>query len=276
MRKEHPVIERLHHVAVVVPDADEALKFYRDTLGLEVTADQVMTEQNVRGVLLSYGESEIEILEPTDTESGVARFLASRGSTLHHFCFSTPDIRAELERIKALGDVELIDQEPRNGLAGEVAFIHPRSMHGVLVELAQPRAGTSESSAKGIDHIVARVADLDAAARQWERVLGLKLVNTIETPNSKIGQVQCGQVMLELIQPTPGSPQAEQLAQDGERAASMVAIDVPQIEDEVKRLRAAGVTLEDATPGVLPNSVRTSISADQAHGMSVQLISFSR
>jgi methylmalonyl-CoA epimerase len=233
-----------------------------------------MTEQNVRGVLLAYGESEIEILEPTDTESGVARFLASRGSTLHHFCFSTPDIRAELARIKALGDVELIDQEPRNGLAGEIAFVHPRSMHGVLIELAQPPAGSHSSAAKGIDHIVCRVKDLDAAAKDWERVLGLKLVNTIEGANSKIGQVQCGQVMVELIEPAAGTPQWEQLQQDGERANSMVAIDVPNIEEKVQQLRAAGITLEDATPGVLPNSIRTSVSADQAHGMSVQLIKF--
>jgi methylmalonyl-CoA/ethylmalonyl-CoA epimerase len=270
------VIDRLHHVAIVTGSADDALGFYRDKLGLQVTEDRVMDEQGVRGVLLAYGESEVEILEPVQPDTGVARFFTSRGSTLHHFCFSTPDIRAELARIKALGDVELLDQEPRNGLAGEIAFLHPRSMHGVLIELAQTRPDAHHSDEKGVDHVVCRVANLEAAARDWERVLGLKLVNTIETPTSKIGQVQCGQAMIELIEPVAGSPMAEQLAADGERAMSMVAIDVPDIASKVAALRAAGVTLDDATPGVLPNSIRTSISAEQAFGMSVQLISFSR
>lgn len=271
------MIERLHHVAIVVPDADAALGFYRDILGLTVTADSVMMEQGVRGILLACGENEIEIIQPVVPDNGVARFLASRGPTLHHFCYSTLDIRAELARIEALGDVEIIDKTPRTGLAGEVAFIHPRSLHGVLVELAQPPAGAHVSTEKGIDHIVARVADLDAAAARWEHVLGLKLVHRITTPNSVIGQVPSGQVTLELIAPTsPDSPMAQQIAVNGEGAASMVAIDVPDIDAMVARLRAAGITLDNATPGVLPNSVRTSVSADQAFGMSVQLISFSR
>ena len=270
------MIDRLHHVAIVTGSADDALGFYRDKLGLHVTEDRVVQEQGVRGVLLAYGESEIEILEPVQPDTGVARFLASRGSTLHHFCFSTPDIRAELARIKALGDVELLDQEPRNGLAGEIAFLHPRSMHGVLIELAQTRPDAHHSDEKGIDHVVCRVADLQAVAKDWERVLGLKLVNVIETPTSKIGQVQCGQVMIELIEAFPGTQMAAALEKEGERALPMVALDVPDVASKVAALRAAGITLEDATPGVLPNSVRTSVSADQAFGMSVQLISFSR
>ncbi len=270
------MIERLHHVGVIVPSAAAALKFYRDTMGLTVTADEVMTDQGVRAVLLAIGENEIEVMEPVVPDTGVARFLASRGPTLHHFCFSTPDIRGELARIKALGDVELIDQEPRSGLAGEVAFIHPRSMHGVLVELAQPRPGAHASTGKGIDHIVCRVKDLEAAAASWERVLGLKMTNRISTPNSIIGQVPCSQTTIELIAPTSAdSPMAQQLEADGERAVSMAAIDVKDIASHVAKYRAAGYTLEDATPGVLPNSVRTSISADQTFGMSIQLIEFS-
>jgi catechol 2,3-dioxygenase-like lactoylglutathione lyase family enzyme len=149
-------------------------------------------------------------------------------------------------------------------------------MHGVLIELAQTRPDAHHSDEKGIDHVVCRVSDLQAVAKDWERILGLKLVNVIETPTSKIGQVQCGQVMIELIEPLPGTPMAETLANEGERALPMVALDVPDITSKVAALRAAGITLDDATPGVLPNSVRTSVSADQSFGMSVQLISFSR
>jgi methylmalonyl-CoA/ethylmalonyl-CoA epimerase len=88
------VINRLHHVAVVVPDADAALTFYRDTMGLTVAADEVIDEQGVRGVLMAVGENEIEIIQPVRDDTGVARFLESRGPTLLHYCFSTVDIVA--------------------------------------------------------------------------------------------------------------------------------------------------------------------------------------
>ena len=106
------MIDRVHHVGVVVRDADAALGFYRDVMCLEVTVDRVMDEQGVRGVLLALGENEIELLQPTQADTGVARFLESRGETLHHICFNSDDVRAELARMKALG-VELIDEQPR-------------------------------------------------------------------------------------------------------------------------------------------------------------------
>lgn len=272
------MIDRLHHVGVVLPDAEAALRFYRDIIGLTVTADQTINEQGVRGVLLACGENEIELLQPTRDDTGVARFLASRGPTLHHFCFNTDDIRGELARIEGLG-VELIDREPRQGLAGEVAFVHPRSMHGVLVELAQPPAGAHVSTAKGFDHLAVRVADLQAGAKSWHDVLGLDLVNTIgpDPTGTLIGQMPSGQCIIELIAPaTPDAGIAKIIAEGGERASSMVAIEVQDIAAEVARYRAAGVTIPDATPGALPNSVRTTISADQGFGLGIQLIQFKR
>ena len=88
------MIDRVHHVGVVVRSVDAALGFYRDVMGLEVAADQVLEEQGVRGVLLSVGENEIELLEPVRDDTGVARYLESRGETLHHICFRTDDIAA--------------------------------------------------------------------------------------------------------------------------------------------------------------------------------------
>ena len=272
------MIDRLHHVAVVLPDADAALTFYRDIMGMTVTADQVIEEQGVRGVLLACGENEIELLQPTRADTGVARFLESRGPTLHHFCFSTDDIRGELARIAALG-VELIDREPRNGLAGEVAFIHPRSLHGVLVELVQLPVGAHVSTAKGFDHLAVRVADLQTGAKSWHDVVGLDLVNTIgpDPTGTLIGQLPTGQCTLELIAPaTPEANIAKIIAEGGERASSMVAIEVQDIVAEVARYRAAGITIPDATPGALPNSVRTTISPDQGFGLGIQLIQYKR
>lgn len=268
------MIDRIHHVGVVVHNADVALKFYRDIMGLPVTADHVVEEQGVRGVLLQVGENEIELLQPTREDTGVARYLATRGQVLHHICLNTDNIEGELARLKSQ-DVELIDQAPRDGLAGKVAFIHPRSCHGVLVELAQPPAGVHASTAKGFDHLAVSVKDQQVAATTWHGIAGFNLVNTIKTATITIGQIQAGQCMIELITPTsPDSPMATRLEEQGESASSMVAIEVPDVAAEVARYRAAGITLDDATPGALPNSLRTSISADQAFGLSIQLIQF--
>jgi methylmalonyl-CoA epimerase len=131
------MLTKIHHVGVVVSSADEAMKFYRDALGLEVTADRVIEDQGVRGVLLQIGGSEIELLEPTRGDTGIARFLETRGEGMHHICFESDDVDAELEGARQKG-IELIDQKPRLGLAGMICFLHPKSNHGVLVEFATP------------------------------------------------------------------------------------------------------------------------------------------
>jgi methylmalonyl-CoA/ethylmalonyl-CoA epimerase len=134
------MIEKIHHVGVVVKNADEALKFYRDTLGLPVTEDRVIEDQGVRGVLLAIGGSEIELLEPVQEGTGVARFLETRGEGMHHICFETDDVDKELDDARNKG-IRLIDEKPRPGLAGMICFLHPKSNHGVLVEFAQPLRG---------------------------------------------------------------------------------------------------------------------------------------
>ena len=124
------MLTKIHHVGIVVHSADKALEFYRDALGLPVTADKIIEDQGVRGVLLQIGNSEIELLEPTRDDTGVARFLANRGEGMHHICFESDDVAKEL-----------IDQAPRLGLAGMICFLHPKSNHGVLVEFATPIQG---------------------------------------------------------------------------------------------------------------------------------------
>ena len=131
------MIQKIHHIGIGVRNLEEALRFYRDTLGLPVHKQAIVEEQGVKAALLTIGDSEIELLEPLGPETAVGRFLERRGEGLHHVCLQTDDISAELEVLKAKG-VELIDQQPRRGLAGLVAFLHPRSTRGVLVELAQP------------------------------------------------------------------------------------------------------------------------------------------
>lgn len=135
-------MRRIHHVGLVVKRLVDAYPFYRDTLGLPLVAEATIPDQGVRVALLAAGDSEIELLEPIDGSSGVARFLAKRGEGLHHLCFESPDVVADLADLKGRG-VELLDTAPRRGLAGQIAFLHPRACGGVLVELATPGEGAA-------------------------------------------------------------------------------------------------------------------------------------
>jgi methylmalonyl-CoA epimerase len=131
------MIQKIHHIGIAVKSLDEALRFYSETLGLHVHKQAVVEQQGVKAALLTIGQSEIELLEPLGPETPVGRFVERRGEGLHHLCFQTDGIDGELSGLKAKG-VELIDQEPRIGLAGRICFLHPRAMKGVLVELAEP------------------------------------------------------------------------------------------------------------------------------------------
>jgi methylmalonyl-CoA epimerase len=131
---------RIHHVAVIVETMEPALQFWRDTLGLELDVVEDMAHDRVRIAFLPVGESKIELVEPTDETTGVARFLAKNGEGFHHVCFEVDNIVETLMRLEFDG-VELIDTAPRKGAEGPVAFIHPRSCHGVLVELIEAPGG---------------------------------------------------------------------------------------------------------------------------------------
>jgi len=127
-------VTRVHHTGVVVRSLDEAYAFFRDTLGLRVLKEEHIADQGVRAALLDLGNSLLELLEPVEPDTGIARYLERRGEGLHHVCLEVDDIEAELSGLKAKG-VELIDETPRAGLTGAVAFLHPSALHGVLVEL---------------------------------------------------------------------------------------------------------------------------------------------
>jgi methylmalonyl-CoA epimerase len=144
-RAERPPITftppgRIHHVAVIVKKLEDALPLYRDLLGLPLEAITEIAGDRVRIAFLGIGESKVELVEPTDDTTGVARFLASRGEGFHHVCFEVANLAQELTRL-GIDGVELIDSAPRKGAEGPVAFLHPRSCHGVLVELIEAPGG---------------------------------------------------------------------------------------------------------------------------------------
>lgn len=125
---------RTHHVAVVVRNMDEAYALFRDTLGLTLLKEERIDDQGVRAALFDLGNALLELLEPVVPDTGIARYLERRGEGLHHVCLEVDDIHATLAGLKSKG-VQLIDETPRPGLTGQIAFVHPSALHGVLVEL---------------------------------------------------------------------------------------------------------------------------------------------
>ena len=133
---------KIQHLGVAVGSIDQALEFWRDGLGLELKEIEVVEDQGVRVAMLPIGESRIELLEPTGEETPVGKFIAKRGAGIHHLCVEVEDVAAKLADLKAKG-VRLIDEQPRIGAGGAlVAFVHPASTGGVLIELTQRGTGT--------------------------------------------------------------------------------------------------------------------------------------
>ncbi len=128
-------LKRLDHVAVLVPDLEAALDFWQDKLGLSLDHVETISAMEVKIAFLPLGESEIELVQPTTDDSGLAKFLAKRGPGLHHICIEVADIQKKLDELKEQ-DVRLIDEQPVMMDDGrQLAFIHPKSAGGVLVEL---------------------------------------------------------------------------------------------------------------------------------------------
>lgn len=130
----------IHHVAHVVTDLDAAIAELAPLWGLEVEIRETLSAQGVEAVMLRRGDVRVELITPVDPESGVARFLESRGPGFHHVAYSVEDVGRALQELRAAG-AELLDEQPRPGLGGHlVAFVHPRSGGGVLTELIHAAA----------------------------------------------------------------------------------------------------------------------------------------
>ena len=130
-----PTASTIAHIGIAVPDIDAALAFYQDVLG--ATAKTLEPTDGAAIVSLPFGDVDIELLEPRAADSPIARFLAKRGPGIHHVCYRVPDLDGALERCRRLG-YRLVDEAPRVGAHGErIAFLHPKSTSGVLVELTE-------------------------------------------------------------------------------------------------------------------------------------------
>lgn len=127
---------KIDHIGIVVQDIRQALEAYEGALGLPLREVREVPDQKVQVAFLPVGESNVELVQPLTDDTGIARFLEKRGEGIHHVCLEVQDIEAALARLRQQG-VPLIDETPRRGAHGRVAFVHPKGMHGVLIELVE-------------------------------------------------------------------------------------------------------------------------------------------
>jgi methylmalonyl-CoA/ethylmalonyl-CoA epimerase len=244
-------IRRIHHVGIVVRRLDEAYGFYRDTLRLPLVREAVVVDQGVRAALLSAGESEVELLEPI-APGGVERFLAKRGEGLHHVCFEVSDVDAAITEFRAR-QIELIDHAPRTGLAGRVAFLHPRACAGVLVELATPPPdGPAPAGWLRLKRLVLGVDDPRRTAALFERLFGLPEVAMNDGPRMMLAAGRGSLLMV---------PAGEVGGAAGMVALSLVATDFPTLTE---RLAQAGVRLLKGTGEV-------TVDPSSSHGVHLHI-----
>jgi methylmalonyl-CoA/ethylmalonyl-CoA epimerase len=225
------MVTNIHHVGIVVRRLTEAYGFWRDTLGLPVVREAEVEDQGVRAALLAAGGSQVELLEPTRPDTGIARFLAKHGEGLHHLCFLTPAIDRDLARLQARG-VPLLDRTAREGLAGRIAFLHPKACDGVLVELATPVQDESlpDSPVRFKRIVIGCLVPQETAAR-YQDLFGLPEVEVNGGPRAMLGWAGGATVLI--------VPADEVGGMHGLVALSMVAPDMPPLVDRLERARAS-------------------------------------
>ncbi len=250
-------LTHVHHIGIVVHDADKAAELWRDTFGLHKAVDREIDSQGVRGIIFPLDNCEVELLQPTREGTGIAKFLETNGEGFHHLCFGTTDVATELKTAEAKG-MNMIDTEPREGLSGMIGFIHPRSNHGVLIELAEPPsdAPVHNGPAEGpyphaMHHITVAVHEIAPVVDEWTERFGLSIGRHAESEALGIEAqfLSLGGTEIELVRPLEGSggPLPRKL-EDGE-GLFMLALTVRDAEQSVGYLRTRGLTVTDANTG---------------------------
>ena len=221
------MIKKIHHIGIVVESLARAGRFWRDALGLPLVREAEIADQGVRAALLAAGDSEIELLEPTRADTGVARFLAKRGEGLHHICLETPNVDADLGALKAQ-NVALLDKAPRQGLAGRIAFLNPSACGGVLVELVTPpqHDDAPADSPVRFKRLVIGCRDPQDMAKSYQQLFGLPEVAVNDGPRSMLGWSGGGTLLMVPVGEVGGTL--------GMAALSLVA---PEMAPLVQRLQ---------------------------------------
>lgn len=234
------MITRIHHVAVVVQDLPAALGFWRDTLELPLLRSADLPDQGVRAALLACGPAEVEVLAPTVPDTGVARFLASRGEALHHVCFESDDVVREVRRFIGTG-VDMVDGKPRQGLAGKIAFVHPRACAKLLVELATPEGQASlPETSLALAGVHGKVEDVGVAAQRFQDLFGMS--RGFAADDGSVVQLTLAGLMLQLTPVGGGFPKPELTA------LRLKTGDLPAL---TRRLQERGIPCQESPVGLV-------------------------
>ena len=234
------MIKRVHHIGVVVQDLATGYAFWRDTLGLPAIREAEVKDQGVRAALLACGSCEVELLEPLGPNTPVGRFLQSRGEGLHHLCLESDDVYKDVGRFAGTG-VEMIDARPRKGLAGMIAFIHPNSCAGILVEMATPTEKAAHAQGPltaTVVHLI--VENVQTATHLYRDMFGLPI--RISHPDWSVAQLAAGEVALQLSSTT---------ATAGKPGLSMLRLMTRDIADVAARLQDATLAFRQDAVGLV-------------------------
>ena len=251
-------LTRIHHIGIAVEDADEAGKLWQDVFGLEVALDMELEAHGVRGVIFPLDNCEIELLQPTRPDTGIAKYIETNGAGFHHICFESTDVAADLLAAAASG-MEMIDTEPRQGLTGMIGFIHPRENHGVLVEFAQPPADaprymgpSGDASPHALHHMTVAVHDVDGVRDELAAKYGMAATRrgSSEALGIDAQFMHLGGTDIELVTGLPGAAEGplQRQLQRGE-GMFMAALTVRDPAAAVAMLREHGITVTDAEQG---------------------------
>ena len=266
------MLARVHHVGLVVRRLEDGLAFWRGALGLGVSKQATVEDQGVKAALLPIGRSEIELLEPIEPKGGVAKFLEKHGEGLHHVCFETPDVTAELARARAEG-FPLIDEAPRPGLAGRICFLHPKGTRGVLVEFATPPSGEPAHAGAGrgagplaglaLREVIARSREAESVAELFAAKLGLARDTVPAEPGLVRTAVTVGGVRLLFVSADPRSAGPEAAA--ARAAEESLGEGLAGLVLEVRDLDTAATALARFAPARAPGTFH--LAAERCHGV---------
>lgn len=232
------MFKRIDHIGIAVKDLDAAAAAFDRVFGLKVAVQEEIEDQQLIAALVATANVRFELMQPTTPDSVIGRFIERRGEGIHHVCFEVDDIRQEIETLKGRG-VQLIQGAPREGFVGEVEFIHPKSAHGVLTEIAQVTRLTPTEHDIRLHHITIATPDRNQAVEDWSRNFGLKVNRMAEREGAPIitGWLDAGDTDVEFAQQTSETgPLASAIASRGEGVYGIVldTSDAVALRDRIK------------------------------------------